>query len=254
MRVICCVLLFFFVFGLRQIINVLIYVHLPPEWLQRFINLVFQIVSLTAVLLLMKWENSRLQEHGFWLPEEDFGRYLFVSMLFALAYMFITVFLQGIFLGFELYPPVPQPFLEIADILLTSIATESIFRGYIQRNLTRVYGFLPALSLSSVLFSIYGVSLPSLLFSFDLTFLLVTIVSLFVASIFLGFFFQKTMTLVCPVAFYGFHLFLYRFTTVKVITTEFMAVFFDVIAYIFLILLVYTLERKKFWELEETIT
>jgi membrane protease YdiL (CAAX protease family) len=208
--------------------------------------LVIQIVFLSVVLLLIKKENSDFQGHGFWLPE-NFGEHISVGVLLALAYFFITVFLPGSFAGFELLPPVPQASLEFIEILLTSLACESVFRGYIQRNLTRVYGFLPALGVSSFMFSLYGLPLPSLP-SFGLTFLFTNIVSLFILGIFLGIVFQKTMTLVCPVTFYGVLLFTHRLTPLKATIGEYTLLFLGVIAYVFLTLLVYVLVRKKFLE------
>jgi hypothetical protein len=157
------------------------------------------------------------------------------------------VFLPGSSAGFELLPPVPQAPLESIEILLTSLACESVFRGYIQRNLTRAYGFLPALGISSFMFSLYGLPFPSLP-SFGLTFLFTNIVSLFVLGSFLSIFFQKTMTLVCPMTFYGVLLFTNRLTPLKAIISEYTLLFFSVTAYIFLILLVYVLARKKFLE------
>lgn len=226
--------------------NVLVYICLPPEWLQHFTYLVIHAVYLGAVIQLIKHENSDFQKCGFWWPE-NFGKYISVSALLAIAHFFITIFLPGSFMGFELLPPVSQASLEFMEILLTSIVSESIFRGYIQGNLTRIYGFLPALGITSLMFSLYGLQLASLL-SFDLTFLVADIVSLVIMSVFLGFFFQKTMTLVCPVTFHGILLLSDRFTLLKAITTTYLALFFDVIAYVFLILLVYVLTKKKFWE------
>lgn len=246
MQVRWCFLLFFFVFGLRQMMHVLVYVCLSPECLQRFIYIAIQIVYLGVVLQLIKHENSDFKDHGFWWPE-NLGKYVSVSVLLALVHVFITVFLPGNLVGFELLPPVPQVSLEFMEILLASLASESVFRGYIQRNLTRAYGFLPALSVSSLMFSLYGLQFP-LLPGFDLTFLFTNILSFFIAGIFLGFFFQKTRTLICPVTFYGALLLLYRFTLIKAVTTEYVSLFFDVFAYVSLILLVYVLSRKKFLE------
>jgi len=226
--------------------NALIYICLPSEWLQHFTYLVIHAVYLGVVIQLIKHENSNFQKYGFWWPE-NFGKHLSVSALLVIAHFFITIFLPGSFMRFELLPPVSQASLQFVEILLTSIASEGIFRGYIQGNLTRIYGFLPALGITSLMFSLYGLKLPSLL-SFNLTSLLVDIMSLLIMGVFLGFFFQKTMTLVCPMTFHGILLLSDRFTLLKPITTTYLTLFFDVIAYVFLILLVYVLTRKKFWE------
>jgi len=226
--------------------QVLVYVYLPPQWLQRTVYLVIQIIFLGAILFLIRKDNFNFREHGFWLPEK-LGKYLSVSVLLALAHYYITVFLPGSFARFELLPPVPQASLEFMQILLTSIASESVFRGYIQRNLMREYRFLPALSVNSFMFSLYGLSLSPLP-SFSLTSLFVNIVSLFILGIFLGIFFHKAGTLVCPMMFYGVLLFTHSFTPLKAIITEYTLLFFDVTAYAFLILLVYVLARNKFLE------
>lgn len=226
--------------------HALFYFFAPAEWLQRFVYLVLQIVYLSIVYVLIKKENSDFKEHGFWWPENS-GKYVSACVLFVLAHIFINLFLLGSFFGFELSAPVPQPFLELLDALLTSVASESVFRGYIQRKLVKVYGFLPVLGVSSLMFSLYGIQIPSVLSSGP-TFLFTGIASLFITGVFLGLLFQKTMTLICPVTFYGLLLLLRSLTPLQAAITGYVALFYNVIAYAFLILLVYALAIGKFWE------
>ena len=212
--------------------HVLIHVYLPPDWLRHFIYLTVQVVFVLVSALFIKWEDSDFQEHGFWWPESP-GKYVSVSMLLALAYIFITIFLPGSVMGFELLPPIPQISLEILGALLTGLASESVFRGYILRNLTRAYGFLPALCISSVMFSLHRLPVPSLP-TLDPVYILTDTVSLFIAGIFLGFFFQKTGTLVCPVTFHVVLLLNYLMPF-KAATAGYVALYFRAIAYTFLI-------------------
>ena len=247
-RVSWCFLLFLFVFGLWQVMHVITHVFLPSDSIRHFIYLAIQIVFVSISILLIKREGSSFQEHGFWWPK-NLGMYVSVSILLVLVYAFITVFLPGSFMGFELLPSVPQVSLEILGALLTGLASESVFRGYIHSNLTRVYGFLPALCISSVMFSLHRLPLPSM-FRLNPIFIFTETVSLFIAGIFLGLFFQRVRTLVCPVTFHVV-LLLHYLTPLKAATTGCVALFFEVIAYSFLIFLLYVLVEKKKLELPE---
>lgn len=228
-----CFLLFILVFGLWQLTHVLIYIHLAPDWLQHITRLVTPIICVVVSILFIKWQGSDFQEYGFWWPEpEKPEKYLFVSTLLVLAHVFITVFLPGSFMGFELLPPTPRIPLEIMVALLTGLASEIVFRGYILKNLTIAYGFLPALCISSIMFTLQKLPFPSLstLSSIEI---FTSIISLLLAGIFLGLLFQRTKTLVCPVTFHVALLLSYMVPFKAAVTAEY-ALVFEVIAYAFL--------------------
>ncbi len=247
-RVSWCFLLFLLVFGLWQAMHVLIHFFMPPYGIRALIYLAIQVISLSVSVLLIKRKDRDFQEHGFWWPENP-GIYIAVSMLLAMLYGFITIFPPGSFMGFELSPLNSQLPLEIVNALLAAVASESIFRGYIQRDLTRAYGFLPALCIGSVMFSLHAIPLTSIP-ELDSNYIFTEISSLFIKGVFLGLFFQVIRTLVCPVTFHVV-LLLQNLTPLKAAATGYVALFFQVIAYSFLTLLLYILLEKKYLELPE---
>lgn len=237
-----CLLLFLFVTGLWQTMHIIIHVYLPPEWLQHLIHIAIQIVYVSTFVWLIKREGSSFQEYGLWWPKNS-EKYVSGSILLALAYFYITVFLPGSFVGFELLPATSQISLEIISVLLIGLASESVFRSYIQGNLTRAYGFLPALFISSLMFSLHKFPLTSLLASPIYVF--THILSLFFAGLFLGFFFHKTRTLVCPVTFHVVFL-LNNLVPLQPTIAEHTTLFFEVAAYIiFIIFLQFFIKQKN---------
>ena len=244
-KVSLCFFLFIFVFGLHQTIDILASIHLIPEWLQLFAHAAIHVVFIGASIMLIKAEGSSFREHGFWLPNNS-SRYFSISALLALVYILITLFLPGSIMDFEAFPAIPLPsvFLEIVSILLTSLATETVFRGYIQTNLTRVYGSFSAICISSLMFALYKFPL-SWLPGLDTTSVLYNALSPFIASIFLGFLFQKAKTLACPVTFYAALLLLSSLTPLRANTTGIMTLFFEATAYIILTLLLHLILLKE---------
>jgi len=230
-RVNRCFLLFFFVFGLSQVI----YFFTASE-VNDAVNLIVNIIYVSAFAVLVKKEGLGLREYGLYWPR-NYEKHIFTAVLLAFVYFFVTVFLAGTLIGFQASPSTPFSSvpLEIIVTLLVAFAGESIFRGYIQGSLAEAYGFPLALSLSSLMFSLHRFPLP-LIGSFHLISGIDTAISLFLMASFLGFFFERTMNLVGPVTFHAVVLLLLQLTPLAAIKTEY-ALFFDVIAYIFLIIL-----------------
>ena len=238
-RVMRCFLLFFLVFGLSQVMY-----FFAAGKVSDVANLVVNIIYLSVFLLLIKREDLGVQEYGLYWPE-DCEKHIFTALLLAFAYFMVTIFLVGALIGFRALPTTSSssvPF-QIAVTLLMAFVGESIFRGYIQGNLAKAYGFPLALSLSSFMFSLHRLPLPfitssSLISAFD------TAMSFFLMAIFLGFFFKTTMNLVGPVTFHAVVLLLKHFMPLAAIKTEY-ALLFDVIAYIFLIILLNVLVVRE---------
>jgi len=90
------------------------------------------------------------------------------------------------FLG---YPSLPIIIFFVIDTLIVGLAEEGTFRGYIQKHLTHVYGFIPALLVSSVLFKVYHVNFFEATFS-DLALTILVIVPSF--GMFAGYFYYRT--------------------------------------------------------------
>jgi len=244
-------LLFLCVFLMWQISYFLFDANLVPKWLQSSIYLEVQIISFGVTVLIIMHKGSSFRDYGFSLPH-GFFRFLYVSILFALIYILLTLFLVGSYMSFKALPPITfsQFMWGITSAIFLSIASESVFRGYIQTTLTKTYGFSTAVFISSVMYSIY--SLPLLqLPRFTSTYILTSIVSLLMGGIFLGFFFNKAETLLCPIVFRMAVLILRNSTTLEVATTGYVTLyvtlFFELIAYSLLILIVWywkILEKK----------
>lgn len=219
--------LFFLVFGLWQGAHILVHTHSLSGELQRFIDLAIQIVWLCILLLLIKREGVSFREYGFRWPQ-DVRKYTTVSLLFAFIYVIVTLFLPGSLVDFEFFPRtlssnIP---LEFLTALFTALVSESVFRGYIYGKLKKGYGFFPALCVSSVMFATLGSSFNA-------------VISLLILGVFLGFFLQRTGSLVGPMTVYAVILLLYRFTPLKAAVTGQMTLFFEGIACVFLILLLH---------------
>jgi len=247
-----CFLLFILVFGFGQITNALGYVLQFPEWLRTGVYFSTQILLLCISILFIRTENSSFRGHGFLLPEGA-GMYVSASVFLALLYIIITIFLPGSLTGFEAFPTAIPPsgfLLVVVNILLASTATETIFRGYIQTNFTKAYGFFTALLVNSVMSTLYLFPLSSVADTSS-TIVFYSLLSLFAESIFLSIFFAKTKTLLCTATYSTIASLLYNFTPVKAITTEY-APLILVITYVFLAPLMYLLVLKIDQILERT--
>ena len=230
-RVNRCFLLFFLVFGLSQVMY-----FFAAGKVADVANLVVNIIYLSVFLVLIKKEGLGIQEYGLYWPE-DCEKHIFTALLLAFVYSIVTVFLAGALIGFRASPRTASSSVsfQIVVTLLMAFVGESIFRGYIQGNLAKAYGFPLALSLSSFMFSLHRLPLPligssSLMSGFD------TAMSFFFMAIFLGFFFKTTMNLIGPVTFHAVVLLLNHFMPLAAIKTDYVLLF-DVIAYIFLVIL-----------------
>lgn len=229
-----CFLLFFFVVGTRQILDVLTRIHLRPEWFQGLTHSLVYMTFTSVSLILIKVSKSNFREYGFLLPE-DLGGYISISLILALVYVLITIFLPGSVDGFEAFPAFPATRVlgGTVESLFASLASESVFRGYIQTIFTKAHGFLKALLVSSVMFTLYNFSfLPYT--SFDMVIIFSNALFFLFQGIFLGFFFQETGTLICPIMFYTTVSFVYCFTPLKAVTTESINLLLKITAYIIL--------------------
>jgi len=215
-----------------------------PNGLKDVADLILNIIYVSAFIVLVKKEGLGFWEHGLYWPEK-YEKHIFTAILLAFVHFLVTVFLPGAFMGFEALPATPSSNvpLKITATLIVAFAGESIFRGYIQRNLAEAYGFSLALSISSLMFSLHRFPLP-LIGMVHLISDLDVAMSLFLMGTFLGFFFQRTMNLIGPVTFHAVVLLLHSLTPLAAIKNEY-KLLFDVIAYIFLIILLHVAVLKE---------
>jgi len=242
-RVISSILLFLIVFGLWQTYY-LIHVSIPEIQVSYTYALYFAIylASLAIFIFLVKLRKSTLSEHGFKEPANT-NRCLILSVSSIMFYLAVTL-LPGFIWGFS-SPPYPHTFtyfvFTIVNAITVSLTTESIFRGYIFKNIMGKHGFFTSLYASSIMFSLYQIPIPTLAaMSPDriITYIFTDIMPIFAAGLFLGFFFYKTgWSLIGPIIFRT-GILLYLFLPPVMATPPWwMKLTFEVTAYACLIIL-----------------
>jgi len=194
--IITCTLLFLIVFGLWQFYDLLMAYLSPPSELITPIHLAIYAFAFAVFILFVKFGKSNLNAHGFRSPIY-IGKSLLLSISFAVLYIVIFLipgFMRGF--GTPQFPGIPYGLaFRISNAILLSLTTESIFRGYIFRNLTRKYGFFTSLYASSLMFSLHQVSIMGTLYTSMDQIIIDTIFNHilvnFAAGLFLGYFFYK---------------------------------------------------------------
>jgi membrane protease YdiL (CAAX protease family) len=228
-------LLFALVFGVQQIISILTRIYVSHGWLQNVAYLPTQVLFIYASLLFMKKENISFRKQGFLMPDGA-NMYFSIAILLALVYVLATIFLPGILAVFENLPTFSLSasfFLTIGVVLLSSFATEITFRGYIQTNLKRAYGLLPALLINSIMSTSHMLSLPYYIEAASTnTFYAVPI--LFAENTFLSMFFLRTKTLLCPITYSASIVILYIITPLRALAAEYIPLV-QIATYVFLI-------------------
>lgn len=233
---------YLFVFASWQMVKTLFYVFPFLEQLRLFVCLITQIAYIILLVLLMRKDSSNFGGYGYLWPEET-RKYIAISLLLAVLYNFVTIFIPGIFTGYDVFPPpsFTEVFLGILLALVASFTSETIFRGYIQNKLTKLSGFPLALFTTSVMFALYELTL----LPFNLFHFLCEILSFLVVGIFLGILFYRTKTLLCPIIFYFTILILKHLMPIKATTSEYAALLFNLVALILSLLLLCILTVKE---------
>jgi membrane protease YdiL (CAAX protease family) len=240
-----CVLLFLLVLGFQWILISLVNANFLPQWVQTKAYLPSQALFILISVLLMKSESASFREHGFSFPE-GIDTFFAISVFLAALYALITVFFPGSIEGLEAFPAASlsfDSFTTAIGILTASIAVEIVFRGYIQTSLTKAYGIRPALLVNSLMSTLYLFSLP-LYTPTDSTMLPYAALTLFAESIFLSLFFDKTKSLIPPIAFSASLSLLYNFTPVRATPAAYTPVIL-VATYIFLTPLMLLLVARR---------
>jgi len=218
---------YLFVLASWQMIDVLFYTFSFPEELQPTVYLIVQIAYIVILVSLIGKENSSFEGYGFLWPEETL-KYVVVSLLLAVLYGFVIIFIPGIFAGYDIYPSAPSA--EVLPVILLSLVAsftaETIFRGYIQSKLTKLSGFPRAVIATSVMFTLYMLHfLP-----FDFSRFPSEVLSLFTMGIFLGALFYRTKTLLCPIIFYFAASVLEFLIPVRTVGSEYSSLFLECVA------------------------
>ena len=227
---------------LIQVINLVLSRYMSPV-LAENLHVILYMLLIGVLILFIRLRGENLRDYGFLIPKNLLA-YLSLTAFLAIIYLLITVFLPGGIVSIVAFP-VPSFFILISDTMscfIAYIATESIFRGYIQTNFKQLYGFIYALLFSSVTFAFYNFPL---FLNGDAALIPYKFLSAFSKGVFLGVFFQRTKTLMCPIIFLTATSFLYYFTSLKAMASEHLILLTETAAFAILIILAYTLVEKR---------
>ena len=227
---------------LIQVINLVLSRYMSPV-LAENLHVILYTLLIGFLILFIRLRGENLRDYGFIIPKNLLA-YLSLTAFLAIIYLLITVFLPGGIVSIVAFP-IPPFFILVSDTIscfITYIATESIFRGYIQTNFKQLYGFIYALLFSSITFAFYNFPL---FLSGEAALIPYKFLSAFSKGVFLGVFFQRTKTLMCPIMFLTAASFLYYFTSLKPIAGEHLILLTEAAAFAILIILVYILVEKR---------
>jgi membrane protease YdiL (CAAX protease family) len=138
--------------------------------------------------------------------------------------------------GFEALPGAPISWdllFTCGNTLLAVIGAETVFRGYIQTDLENAYGFSVALTVVSIMFTLYMLPISSYS-TVDSGGLIRLSLPFLAGSIFLCYFFKETKTLLCPIAFATMVTLLEAFTPLVPTSSDYTALV-SVVCYIFFV-------------------
>ena len=201
---------------------------------------------LAIFILFVKLGKSNLREHGFKGPPK-LGKHLVLSISSVALYILATL-VPGFMFGFGSRPALGTlaiPF-NVGRAVLISLTTESIFRGYIFKNLAGKYGFFPALYASSIMFGLHRyeepISILNIFFLHPLSadkivseILFCQIIPAFMGGLFLGFMFYKMRwSLLGPIIFHIGVLLHFTLSPLTVNVPWWMGLTFEVTAYLLL--------------------
>ena len=239
-------LLFFVVFGLWQLHDFILSMG-PSDLAIYLLYLAIPSVSLVAFAVFVKLAKSSFKNQGYRRPTFIKTKPCIVLALLCLTIYLLIFLFPGFSTGISFLGIRTDPFLlvfRIVSAVIFGVAGESVFRGYIFRNLSRDYGFFTSLYTSALLFSLHQIVVRNLLTmsANDLVaFVFTNILVPFVAGLFLGFLFYKTgWSLLAPIVFrIGFY---YYFDPLAIASPPdldwWMAIAFEMASYLVLILMV----------------
>ena len=242
--IITSILLFIVALTMEQIYDIIILYFTIPTFLYQIIYLLIPVVGLVAFALFVKLTKSTYKRQGYKKPAGiNTPQCALLSIFFLIVYLSIVLF-AGFFGSFGpfIFPTSPYALIfRIAIALTYGFASESVFRGYIFRNLVRKYGLFKSLYLSSILFSTYTISIretPSITED-PILYVFTKILPEVASGLFLGFFFYKIRwSLLGPLIFRIGFLFFFEPRSLMYVTAPWwIALTFEMLAYAILILL-----------------
>jgi len=245
-------LLFVIVFVLWQIYDIII-VEVPiPSLLIHAPYFSIPAIGLVVFALFTKLTKSSFKKQGYKKPAGiTASKCLLLSLLFIVIYIFI-VLAQGLFGTFGTTTFSTEPYqiiFRVALAIVFGLASESVFRGYIFRNLVGNYGFFLSLYASSILFGLHNISLRTILGmgTHDIIIYIFTaIIPAIAEGIFLGYYFYKIgWSLLGPTTFRMIWLFfLEPLPIMSASSPWWIALTFELLAFIVLIFAVDTIIKE----------
>jgi membrane protease YdiL (CAAX protease family) len=211
--------LFFYMLILisQYLINWLLNLFSIAELLRQSIYIIVQFFHFLLLILVIKKEKSNLMRYGYFWPK-NMHKYILVSLMLALVYSFVVIFVPGIFEGYYIFPSpnFTLIILVVLQAIVVSLASGAIFYGYIQSKFRKIIGSSSAFVITSILFALY--MLPG--FPFGFLQALYGFLSLFILGLFIGFLRYRTRTMLCSTIFYFTFLILKFITPIKGIASE----------------------------------
>jgi membrane protease YdiL (CAAX protease family) len=249
------ILLSIIAFALWQIYDLIMLYTSPPITLILLLFLAIPAITLAIFVLFTRLAKSTLGKQGFKKPTTlETSKVLLLSMGFIAIYILIYLFPAFSTGDFFIRGISTDPFAiihRVASAILISLAAESVFRGYVFRNLTRNHGFFTSLYASSILFALYQISIKDVIgSSLDqiVTYAFTNVLPSFAAGLFLGYFFYKIgWSLLGPAVFLmGVRFFLDPLPIVSPGSSPYwwMAITLDATSYIILIFIVDSLIKE----------
>ena len=200
LSLIASITLFIVTFALWVVYDLIIVYIRPHATSIYLLFLAIPATSLAIFILFTKLTNSTLRRQGYRKPTTiETSKCLLLAAVFNIIYILAYLF-PGFSRGsldYEGISTAPLLFFHrIASAVLISLASESIFRGYIFRNLVRNHGLFTSIYASSILFGLYQISIRDIAGILTLEKLIIYVLTrifpAFAAGLFLSFFFYKT--------------------------------------------------------------
>lgn len=245
------IILFFIVLALGQIYDVIILYATIPTWFYQVLYLSIPCIGLVAFVLFTKLIKSSFKGQGYKKPVGiSTSKCILLGISFLLIY-FLIYLAQGFFgdLGSLQFPTSPYSLIfRVAIATLYGLFSESVFRGYIFRNLARDYGLFTPLYASSILFSLHTISITDIssITADPLFYVFTSVIPLLAAGLFLGFFFYKIRwSLLGSLTFRaGFLFFFQPMPLIGASSPWWIALTFEMLAFAVLILLVDSIVKE----------
>lgn len=200
-------------------------------------------------------DKQKVTDLGFWKPSL-WKRYMLMGFMFA---VFIILYWAG--LGALILPTTVKEQIfpygiftipyNLLFALVVGLVEETSFRGYILRNLRKVYSETKAITYSSLLFGLYHVSLLWILLSTTSPFQTFTywssyVLFTFVTGFFLGYFYMNTeQTIVGPITHHSSHIFLSSLVPYSLATSFTIGHLVSTSAYVIVFPFLILLKRKE---------